>query len=161
MKVKYNLNKIDKYLKDNDLVNKIGKIEYWNEKNYFLTENYVIIFVDKKVRIFSYSDIASISKKNDVKLKSYSRLDEYLAIMLLNDEQYRILLYITVLTNGKYKDISDFLLNKNNEIYCLEANTLPGMTPTSLLPQEAGVLGINFNQLCEKLIEISLKKYEK
>ena len=56
---------------------------------------------------------------------------------------------------------SDFLLNKNNEIYCLEANTLPGMTPTSLLPQEAGVLGINFNQLCEKLIEISLKKYEK
>ena len=52
---------------------------------------------------------------------------------------------------------SDFLLNKNNEIYCLEANTLPGMTPTSLLPQEAGVLGINFNQLCEKLIEISLK----
>ena len=52
-------------------------------------------------------------------------------------------------------------LNKNNEIYCLEANTLPGMTPTSLLPQEAGVLGINFNQLCEKLIEISLKKYEK
>lgn len=116
MKVKYNLNKIDKYLKYNDLVNKIGKIEYWNEKNYFLTENYVIIFVDKKVRIFSYSDIASISKKNDVKLKSYSRLDEYLAIMLLNDEQYRILLYITVLTNGKYKDISDFLLNKNNNI---------------------------------------------
>ena len=116
VKVKYNLNKIDKYLKDNDLVNKIGKIEYWNEKNYFLTENCVIIFVDKKVRIFSYSDIASISKKNDVKLKSYSRLDEYLAIMLLNDEQYRILLYITVLTNGKYKDISDFLLNKNNNI---------------------------------------------
>ena len=36
--------------------------------------------------------------------------------MLLNDEQYRILLYITVLTNGKYKDISDFLLNKNNNI---------------------------------------------
>lgn len=56
---------------------------------------------------------------------------------------------------------SDFLLNCNNEIFCLEANTLPGMTPTSLLPQEAAVLGINFNQLCEKLIEISLKKYAK
>ena len=56
---------------------------------------------------------------------------------------------------------SDFLLNCNNEIFCLEANTLPGMTPTSLLPQEAAVLGINFNQLCEKLIEISLKKYTK
>lgn len=53
----------------------------------------------------------------------------------------------------------DFLLDDNNGIYCLETNTLPGMTPTSLLPQEAQVIGMNFNQLCEKLIEISLKKY--
>ena len=45
-------------------------------------------------------------------------------------------------------------------MFCLEANTLPGMTPTSLLPQEAAAVGINFNQLCDKLIEISLKKYE-
>ena len=55
---------------------------------------------------------------------------------------------------------TDFLLNKKNEIFCLEANTLPGMTPTSLLPQEANVVGMNFNQLCERLIEISLRKYE-
>lgn len=54
----------------------------------------------------------------------------------------------------------DFLLNKAGEIFCLEANTLPGMTPTSLLPQEAGVIGMNFNELCEKLIQISLQKYE-
>ena len=53
----------------------------------------------------------------------------------------------------------DFLLNDKMEMFCLEANTLPGMTPTSLLPQEANVVGLNFNQLCEKLIEISLKKY--
>lgn len=55
---------------------------------------------------------------------------------------------------------SDFLLDKENKMYCLEANTLPGMTPTSLLPQEAAVVGVNFNELCEKLIEISMKKYE-
>lgn len=54
---------------------------------------------------------------------------------------------------------SDFLLDKENHIFCLEANTLPGMTPTSLLPQEAKVIGMDFNQLCEKLIEISLRKY--
>lgn len=54
---------------------------------------------------------------------------------------------------------SDFLLDKDNHIFCLEANTLPGMTPTSLLPQEAKVVGMDFNQLCEKLIEISLRKY--
>ena len=55
---------------------------------------------------------------------------------------------------------SDFLLNDKNEMFCLEANTLPGMTPTSLLPQEAAAVGVNFNQLCEYLITISLKKYE-
>lgn len=54
---------------------------------------------------------------------------------------------------------SDFLLGKDGRVYCLEANTLPGMTPTSLLPQEANVIGMNFNQLCERIIEISLKKY--
>ena len=53
----------------------------------------------------------------------------------------------------------DFLLNEKDEIFCLEANTLPGMTPTSLLPQEAAAVGMNFNHLCEKLIEISLRKY--
>lgn len=54
----------------------------------------------------------------------------------------------------------DFLMNEKEELFCLEANTLPGMTPTSLLPQEAQVVGMNFNQLCEKLIQISLQKYE-
>ena len=55
---------------------------------------------------------------------------------------------------------SDFLLDENNHMYCLEANTLPGMTPTSLLPQEAKAIGIDYPELCEKIIEISLKKYE-
>ena len=35
------------------------------------------------------------------------------------------------------------------------------MTPTSLLPQEAAVLGIGFEDLCEKLVEVSLAKYGK
>lgn len=47
---------------------------------------------------------------------------------------------------------TDFLLDAEDHIFCLEANTLPGMTPTSLLPQEAKVTGVDFNQLCEKLI---------
>ena len=54
----------------------------------------------------------------------------------------------------------EIVLNDKNEMFCLEANTLPGMTPTSLLPQEAAAVGVNFNQLCEHLITISLKKYE-
>ncbi len=54
----------------------------------------------------------------------------------------------------------DFLLDDEDHIYCLEANTLPGMTSTSLIPQEAKAVGIDFEQLCEKIIQISLKKYQ-
>ena len=54
----------------------------------------------------------------------------------------------------------DFMLDQDNQIYCLEANTLPGMTATSLLPQEALAIGKNFEELCEWLIQVSLKKYQ-
>ena len=49
----------------------------------------------------------------------------------------------------------DFLMKTDGSMYCLEANTLPGMTPTSLLPQEAAVIGMDFGQLCMRLIEVS------
>ena len=52
----------------------------------------------------------------------------------------------------------DFILSEEGIPYVLEANTLPGMTPTSLLPQEARETGLNYNMLCEKIIELSLKK---
>lgn len=50
----------------------------------------------------------------------------------------------------------DFMMNDSNDIFCIEANTLPGMTPTSLLPQEAQAFGIDYETLCEKLIAVSL-----
>lgn len=52
----------------------------------------------------------------------------------------------------------DFLLTENGDAYCLEANTLPGMTPTSLLPQEAAVVGYSYEQLCDTIISLSLQK---
>ncbi len=54
----------------------------------------------------------------------------------------------------------DFLLKETGEMYCLEANTLPGMTPTSLLPQEEAVMGMQYDDLCEEIIRISMKKYQ-
>ena len=48
---------------------------------------------------------------------------------------------------------ADFLMDRETkEIYCLEANTLPGMTVTSLIPQEAAAVGMSFEQLIEKII---------
>ena len=54
----------------------------------------------------------------------------------------------------------DFMMDADGEMYCLEANTLPGMTPTSLMPQEAAVLGMDYPTFCEKLIEVSMAKYK-
>ena len=53
----------------------------------------------------------------------------------------------------------DFLLTDTGEAFCLEANTLPGLTPTSLMPQEAAAVGISYEQLCARIIELSLEKY--
>lgn len=50
----------------------------------------------------------------------------------------------------------DFMMSHAGEIYCLEANTLPGMTPTSLLPQEAQAVGMSFEDLCEKILSYAL-----
>ena len=50
----------------------------------------------------------------------------------------------------------DLRMNEEGRFYFLEANTLPGMTPTSLLPLEGRTIGLEFGELCERIIEISL-----
>ena len=52
----------------------------------------------------------------------------------------------------------DYILDAEGEIFCLEANTLPGMTPTSLLPQEAAAVGMDYDTLCDTLARSALKK---
>lgn len=52
---------------------------------------------------------------------------------------------------------ADFLLDDEGNLYCLEMNTLPGMTPASLLPKEAKAAGIEYGDLCELIIQKSLK----
>jgi len=50
----------------------------------------------------------------------------------------------------------DFRLNSKYKSYCLEVNTLPGMTDTSLLPKAAKAVGIDFDQLVDKIIKNAL-----
>ncbi|HPE38404.1 MAG TPA: D-alanine--D-alanine ligase [Bacillota bacterium] len=59
---------------------------------------------------------------------------------------------------GDYARI-DFILNQNDHtFYCLEANNLPGMTPVSLLPQEAAATGLSYENLCEKLCLLAINR---
>jgi D-alanine-D-alanine ligase len=54
----------------------------------------------------------------------------------------------------------DFLLTPDGRAFCLEANTLPGMTPTSLLPQEAEKAGLDYASLCETIVSYSMRRYQ-
>ena len=52
----------------------------------------------------------------------------------------------------------DYIVDENETVWCLEANTLPGMTPTSLMPQEANAVGIDYDSLCEKIAKLAYNK---
>ncbi len=54
----------------------------------------------------------------------------------------------------------DFLMDQEGHLYCVEINTLPGLTPASLLPKSAAYTGLSYNDFCELVVRESLKKYE-
>lgn len=51
---------------------------------------------------------------------------------------------------------TDIFVGKNFKLYVLETNTIPGMTPTSLMPEAAGKAGIEFSKMLDLIIEASL-----
>lgn len=63
----------------------------------------------------------------------------------------------TALRLGGFARI-DFILDEAGTFWCLEANTLPGMTPVSLLPQEAAAVGISYGELCERIAQLAYAK---
>ena len=52
---------------------------------------------------------------------------------------------------------SDFIIDSEGRAWCLEVNTLPGMTPNSLIPKAAKLEGLEYPQLCEEIIRLSLE----
>ncbi len=57
---------------------------------------------------------------------------------------------------GGYARI-DFRMTEDGTFYCLEANTLPGMTELSLIPQAAAAAGITFADLCDRIVQLALR----
>ena len=51
----------------------------------------------------------------------------------------------------------DFMIDDEDQVWFIEVNTLPGMTQTSLGPQEAAAIGISYEELCDKIVEDGLK----
>jgi D-alanine-D-alanine ligase len=52
----------------------------------------------------------------------------------------------------------DFLVDESGNEYVLEVNTLPGMTPTSLMPKIAALAGMSFGMLLEEIIGASIEE---
>jgi len=52
---------------------------------------------------------------------------------------------------------SDTIVTPEGKVYLLEVNTIPGMTSTSLLPDAARAAGIEFPQLCERLVALAME----
>ena len=73
-----------------------------------------------------------------------------LPVAVARECQRLALLAHEALKLGGYSRV-DFRLTPGGEAFCLEVNTLPGMTATSLLPQSARAVGIEFPDLCERI----------
>ena len=50
---------------------------------------------------------------------------------------------------------TDMILDEAGKLWCLEVNSLPGLTPTSFVPKEAAAVGMTYNQLCEEIVRQS------
>lgn len=111
----FTLKKIKRYLVDNNLLDKIGNIDYWNDRYYFLTDNYMIIKQKKKIFSFKYSEIERIFKASYFELSKHSYSQEHLHI-IVNDNDFKILISTTVLVGEDFRDISDYLIKKNPNI---------------------------------------------
>ncbi len=96
----------------------------------------------------------------DYECKYTSGMSEYEVPAKIPDDvaaelQSQALLAFKALDCSSYARV-DFRLSENNKPYCLEVNSLPGMTATSLVPKMAKAVGISFDQLIERIIQISL-----
>jgi D-alanine-D-alanine ligase len=56
---------------------------------------------------------------------------------------------------------ADFRLSPEGEPYCLEVNTIPGMTPTSLVPMAAKARGLSYDQLVSRMLELAVENWER
>jgi D-alanine-D-alanine ligase len=96
----------------------------------------------------------------DYKHKYTSGMSEYIVPANIPDEvarkaQQQALTAFQALGCEGYARV-DFRMNNQNELYCLEVNTLPGMTATSLVPKAAKAVGITFENLIERIIRQAL-----
>lgn len=90
-------------------------------------------------------------------------MTEYIVPAKLDTDVYRNLQFLASSAHMALgcRDMSrvDLRLDKNSEAWVLEVNTIPGFTETSLLPKSANAVGIEFDELCEKILKFSWDRF--
>ena len=74
------------------------------------------------------------------------------------EEMGKILMKVVKVLNLYTYSRADFIIDKRGKIWFIEINSLPGMTSTSLVPQEAEAVGISFVELCEIIVKDGIKR---
>lgn len=75
-------------------------------------------------------------------------------------EAQRVALIAHNSVNGKGVTRTDMILANDNKLYVLEINTLPGMTKTSLVPQEAAAIGMTMSLLIDHIITDAIRRFK-
>ena len=76
----------------------------------------------------------------------------------IESELRRIALKVHNMRGLKGYSRSDYIVDGKGDVYFIEMNTLPGMTPTSLMPQEAAAVGIDYKTLCQMILDDALNR---
>ncbi len=76
----------------------------------------MVLVENKIVNCFKYSDIKQIYKEVNYLNQCHGANPDYLYIKLVDNREFKILIYITLLVNEEFKDISSYLLSKNKDI---------------------------------------------
>jgi D-alanine-D-alanine ligase len=111
----------------------------------------VEIIPDKKHRFFDYEAKYTAGASQEI---CPARIDHVLSEKA---QMYAKTAHSSLFCKGYSR--TDMILC-GQDIYVLETNTIPGMTPTSLLPLAAGAAGINFSGLLDKLIELAIQGHQ-
>lgn len=129
-------------------------------ENYIKGRELTVTIIGQKV--FPIIEIIPRHKFYDYECKYEKGMSEYICPaelpMTLTDKIQNIALEVFNILQCSGYARADFLLDKDNNPWFLEINTLPGMTATSLVPKSAMIAGVSFNNLIQMIINESLKK---
>jgi D-alanine-D-alanine ligase len=118
----------------------------------------VAVLIDEALPVL---EIIPKSGLYDYKSKYTSGMSEYIvpaeipSVVSLKAQQQALTAFNSIGCEG-YSRI-DFRMDENNELFCLEVNSLPGMTPLSLVPKAAKAVGISFEELIKRIIFQALR----